>query len=131
MDAPVLELSTPGTHTVVVRATDGLGQSTSKTMSVKVGDATKPNLEVGGELFAAPEGWIHEEEGNYGLHASATDSGFGVTSLVFDIDGKSGHVQNAELPRRRLYGGHLDRGECPLIDRRSASRRSRRDGRGR
>ena len=48
----------------------------------------KPNLEVGGELFAAPEGWVQQEEGAYGLHASATDNGFGVTALRFKIDGK-------------------------------------------
>jgi tripartite motif-containing protein 71 len=79
---------TPGSHEVVVRATDGLGNTTSKTLNIKVGDSTKPNLEVGGELAAAPEGWIEQAEGNYGLHASATDSGYGVTSLVSSIDGK-------------------------------------------
>jgi tripartite motif-containing protein 71 len=79
----------PGSHTVVVRATDGLGNSTSKTMTIKVGDVTKPSLEVGGELASAPAGWIEQEEGDYALHAAATDSGFGVTSLVFTLDGKS------------------------------------------
>jgi sugar lactone lactonase YvrE len=80
---------TPGSHAVVVRATDGLGNTTSKTLNIKVGDATKPSLEVGGELVDAPEGWIEQAEGNYGLHATATDTGYGVTSLVFSLDGKA------------------------------------------
>jgi sugar lactone lactonase YvrE len=79
----------PGPHEVVVRATDGLGNTTSKTLNIKVGDTTKPSLEVGGELVQAPEGWIEQAEGNYGLHATATDSGYGVTSLVFSLDGKA------------------------------------------
>jgi sugar lactone lactonase YvrE len=80
---------TSGSHEVVVRATDGLGNTVSKTLNIQVGDSTKPNLEVGGELVAAPAGWIEQEEGNYGLHATATDSGYGVTSLVFSLDGES------------------------------------------
>lgn len=80
---------TPGPHVVVVRATDGLGNTTSKTLNVKVGDTTKPGLEVGGELATAPEGWIEQEEGDYALHATASDAGYGVTSLVFSLDGKT------------------------------------------
>jgi tripartite motif-containing protein 71 len=79
----------PGNHVVVVRATDGLGNTTSKTLNIKTGDTSKPTLEVGGELVQAPEGWIEQAEGNYGLDASATDSGYGVTSLVFFLDGKA------------------------------------------
>jgi sugar lactone lactonase YvrE len=78
----------PGSHTVVVRATDGLGNTTSKAMTIKVGDTTKPSLEVGGELATAPEGWIEQAEGNYGLHATAADGGYGVASLAFSLDGK-------------------------------------------
>jgi tripartite motif-containing protein 71 len=78
----------PGAHTVVVSATDGLGNSVTKTLNVKVGDTTKPGLEVGGELFSAPEGWVQQEEGNYSFNATATDAGFGVTALLFKIDGK-------------------------------------------
>ncbi len=80
---------TPGSHEVEVRATDGLGNTTAKSMSIKVGDTTKPTLEVGGELATAPEGWIAQEEGNYGLHATATDAGYGVTSVVFSLAGKT------------------------------------------
>lgn len=79
----------PGSHEVKVTATDGLGDTTTKSMSIKVGDATKPTLEVGGELATAPEGWIEQEEGNYAIHATATDGGYGVTSLVFSLDGKA------------------------------------------
>ena len=79
----------PGPHVVRATATDGLGNTTSKSFNIEVGDSTKPALEVGGELFEAPEGWIEQAEGNYGLHATAADSGYGVTSLVFDIDGKA------------------------------------------
>jgi sugar lactone lactonase YvrE len=79
---------TPGEHEVVVRATDGLGNTTSKTLNIETGDTTKPALEVGGELVSAPEGWIEQAEGNYGLHATATDGGYGVTSLVFSLEGK-------------------------------------------
>ena len=79
----------PGSHVVVIRATDGLGNTTTKTLNVKTGDTTNPGLEVGGELFSAPEGWVQQEEGSYGFHASATDAGFGVTALTFKIDGKA------------------------------------------
>ena len=73
-------------HTVAVRATDRLGNTTTKTQSIETQkDVTKPNLEVGGELISAPEGWVQQE--GYKLHASATDAGYGVTSLTFKIDG--------------------------------------------
>jgi tripartite motif-containing protein 71 len=79
---------TPGSHVVVIRATDGLGNTTTKVLNVHIGDTTKPGLEVGGELVSAPEGWVQQEDGNYGFHASATDAGYGVTSLTFSLDGK-------------------------------------------
>jgi tripartite motif-containing protein 71 len=76
----------PGIHTVVVKATDGFGNTTTKTLNIEIArDTTKPALEVGGELASAPEGWVEQE--SYGIHASATDSGSGVTSLNFTIDG--------------------------------------------
>lgn len=80
---------TPGTHEVVVRTTDGLGNTTSRAFNIKVGDTTKPSIELGGELPGAPGGWIQQEEGNYSFNATATDAGFGVTSLVFTIDGNA------------------------------------------
>jgi tripartite motif-containing protein 71 len=79
----------PGSHEVVVRATDGLGNTTIRAMAVKVGDTTKPTLELGGSLVSAPEGWIMQSKGNYALQAMATDKGFGITSLKFIVDGKT------------------------------------------
>lgn len=78
---------TAGTHTVVAKATDGLGQWTSKTRTIEIQrDTTKPELTVGGELANAPEGWVQQE--SYGFNAAATDEkGWGVTSLIFRIDG--------------------------------------------
>lgn len=84
-----------------MRATDGLGNTTSKTLNIKVGDTTKPGLEVGGELAEAPEGWIEQAEGNYGLHATATDSGYGVTSLNFKVDGASVASKSQSCPAGR------------------------------
>jgi hypothetical protein len=77
----------PGTHTVVVTATDGLGNTTRKTLSVEVQpDAAKPSLEAGGALMQAPEGWVEQE--SYPFTATAKDAGYGVTSLALKIDGK-------------------------------------------
>jgi DNA-binding beta-propeller fold protein YncE len=77
----------PGKHTILAKATDGLGNTTTKSLTVEVQpDATKPTLEVSGELFNAPEGWVEQED--YGLNASANDGGYGVTSLSLKIDGQ-------------------------------------------
>jgi sugar lactone lactonase YvrE len=86
-----LESSTlaPGLHTVSVKATDGLGNTTTKSVNIEISrDTNKPTLEVSGDLVSAPAGWIEQEEGNYGLHATATDSAYGVTSLIFSLDGQ-------------------------------------------
>jgi sugar lactone lactonase YvrE len=75
-----------GTHTVQVKATDGLGRTTTKTLAIEIQpDTTKPALEVGGGLFNAPEGWVEQE--GYGFTAAATDQGSGVTSIALRIDG--------------------------------------------
>jgi sugar lactone lactonase YvrE len=75
-----------GKHDIAVTVTDGAGNSATKSLPVEVQrDTTKPTLQVSGELFEAPEGWVEQE--SYGLHASATDGGYGVTSLAFKIDG--------------------------------------------
>jgi len=76
-----------GQHTLVAKATDGYGQWTSKSRTIEIQrDTTKPALQVGGELANAPEGWVQQE--SYGFNASASDEkGYGVTSLVFRIDG--------------------------------------------
>lgn len=76
-----------GEHTLAVKATDGLGNTTTKTTVVHLTpDTTKPTLEVTGSLFNAPEGWVEQE--GYGLSATATDQGSGVTNLDVKIDGQ-------------------------------------------
>lgn len=76
-----------GKHTIQVKATDGLGRSTTKTLAVELQkDTTKPTLETTGALVTAPEGWVEQQ--NYNLSATATDAGYGLNSLVAKIDGK-------------------------------------------
>jgi sugar lactone lactonase YvrE len=76
-----------GKHTIVAKATDGYGQWTSKSRTIEIQpDGTKPTVQLGGELANAPEGWVQQE--SYGFNATASDgAGYGVTSLVFRIDG--------------------------------------------
>jgi sugar lactone lactonase YvrE len=74
-------------HIARVKTTDGLGRSTESNVNFAISrDAVKPNLEMSGELFNAPEGWVEQEA--YGLNATATDSGYGATSITFKIDGQ-------------------------------------------
>jgi len=75
-----------GEHVVKVKATDGLGRSTTKILSIGIQrDTTKPVLEVSGGLAQAPSGWV--EQHKYTLSAEASDSsGFGAVSLVFQMD---------------------------------------------
>jgi tripartite motif-containing protein 71 len=76
-----------GKHTIQVKATDGLGRSTTKTQAIELQkDETKPALETAGTLATAPEGWVEQQ--GYNLSATATDAGYGVTSLIAKIDGK-------------------------------------------
>ena len=78
---------TIGTHTVEVLATDGVGLTTTKTVSVTLApDSTGPQLTTTGALYSAPEGWV--EQKFYAVNASAIDpGGYGTTSLVLKIDG--------------------------------------------
>jgi sugar lactone lactonase YvrE len=77
-----------GKHTVEVEATDGLGRSTTKTLPIELqSDTTPPTVEASGALFNAPSGWVEQE--SYGLTASASDAGAGVTSMELKIDGKT------------------------------------------
>ncbi len=76
-----------GGHTILARATDGLGNTSSKSLAIDIQrDTTNPTLQVNGTLAAAPEGWV--EQKNYSLSASATDTGYGVTSINLRIDGE-------------------------------------------
>jgi sugar lactone lactonase YvrE len=77
-----------GKHSVEVEATDGLGRSTTKTLPIEIqSDTTPPAVEASGALFNAPSGWVEQE--SYGLTASASDAGAGVTSMELKIDGKT------------------------------------------
>jgi sugar lactone lactonase YvrE len=76
-----------GKHTVSVLATDGLGRATTKSLTIELQkDVTKPTLETTGGLATAPEGWVEQQ--TYNLNATATDAGYGLTSLIAKIDGK-------------------------------------------
>lgn len=90
-----------GSHTVQVTATDGLGRTTTtKSLPIDIQrDTTKPDLQAGGELVEAPEGWVEQE--SYGLSASASDGGYGVTSLVLRVDGE----QVASVDKSCVDGG--------------------------
>jgi hypothetical protein len=77
----------PGTHTVTVRATDGVGRVTSSDLQIEIQrDTTQPNLAVSGPLKAAPQGWV--EQRSYTVTGTAKDSGYGVTNLKLLIDGQ-------------------------------------------
>ncbi len=94
------KLLSAGSHSAKVKTTDGLGRSTEGTVSFQITpDTTEPTLEASGELFNAPEGWVEQE--TYGLNATATDGGSGVTSIAFKIDGQ----QVASVSQTCLDGG--------------------------
>ena len=72
-------------HIARVKTTDGLGLSTESTVNFQIArDTTKPALETSGELVNAPGGWLEQE--TYGLNATATDAGYGITSITFKVD---------------------------------------------
>ena len=77
---------TAGKHVVLVKASDGLGRSTTKTMTIEVQpDGTKPTLEASGSLFEAPMGWVEQQ--NYSVTGKAEDGGSGVIQMKLMIDG--------------------------------------------
>lgn len=76
-----------GPHTLAVTAKDGVGLPTTRTQAFStVKDTTAPQITVNGPFFTGPEGWLEQK---YYLGAiSASDiGGYGVSSLVFKIDG--------------------------------------------
>jgi sugar lactone lactonase YvrE len=79
---------TTGQHKVEVVAEDGVKLTTLKSMTISsVKDTVPPQLTTSGAFFEAPAGWV--EQKGYSASATAKDpNGFGVTSLVFKIDGK-------------------------------------------
>jgi hypothetical protein len=87
-----------GKHTVIVKATDGAGNTSEKTLSVNVQpDTTPPEiLEASGSLETAPSGWI--EQKTYKINLITGDVGYGVTSVVFKMDGKIVQEQKGTCP---------------------------------
>jgi sugar lactone lactonase YvrE len=78
-----------GFHDLEVTAKDGLGRTTTRGLWFEIEpDVTKPVIEIGGELAAAPMGWVEQE--SYGFTATATDrGGSGVGWLKFAVDGET------------------------------------------
>jgi hypothetical protein len=76
-----------GKHTIVVKATDGVGLTTEKTLSVTIErDKTPPEIiKTSGALVNAPSGWIEQKA--YEIKLLAGDAGYGVTSVAFKMDG--------------------------------------------
>lgn len=73
-------------HTVLVKSTDGLGNTTTKTLSIGIQrDKTAPAIQLSGALPNAPEGWVEQQP--YTFNATATDGGYGVTQVKLTIDG--------------------------------------------
>jgi len=77
-----------GKHAVVVKATDGAGNTTEKSLTVTIErDKTPPEiLKTSGSLENAPSGWIEQKA--YEIKLLAGDGGYGVTSVAFTMDGK-------------------------------------------
>lgn len=94
-----------GSHTVEAIATDGAGLTTTKTLTINIAeDTTAPKITEIGDIFTAPEGWV--EQKNYFFIAYAEDSkGYGTSSLIFKIDGKTVFSESAPCPE----------GECMLF----------------
>lgn len=76
-----------GQHQLDVIATDGVGLSTTKSLTfTTIKDTTAPQLSEFGSIFTAPEGWM--DQGPQAFWAGALDGGYGVASLVLKIDGQ-------------------------------------------
>ena len=75
-----------GAHSLQVKATDGFGRTTTKTVAFELQkDTTKPSLEASGTLFEAPKGWVEQE--TYEVIGKADDAGSGVVEMKLKIDG--------------------------------------------
>lgn len=87
-----------GKHTVVVKVTDGAGNTTEKTLYVTVErDKTPPQiLEETGSLENAPSGWV--EQKTYETRLMTGDAGYGVTSVALKIDGALVKEQKGSCP---------------------------------
>lgn len=75
-----------GKHVIVAKATDGVGLTAEKTLTIEIQrDTTKPTIENFGSLYNAPDGWVEQKTYEFGINA--WDKGYGVTSLEFKMDG--------------------------------------------
>jgi NHL repeat len=76
-----------GKHNVEVIATDGVGRDTGRPLSITTTkDTSGPKVTAINEFFKMPQNWF--EQKTYAYSATMSDSGYGVTSFVFKIDGK-------------------------------------------
>jgi NHL repeat len=98
---------TTGKHEVEVTATDGVGRSVIKSLTVStVRDETPPQLSTLGVFFTAPEGWVQQK--TYGYWATATDAGGdGVTSITLKIDDNVVKSMNQSCPSGGCNGSLL------------------------
>jgi len=75
-----------GSHAVEVKATDAVGRSSIKTLTINIArDTTAPEFTWLSPFYSSPSGWVEQKAFTYG--ANATDSGYGVTSAELKIDG--------------------------------------------
>jgi len=85
-----------GQHKVEVKATDGVGLSTTKELTITT-DNTAPQLKTISSYFMTPKGWL--EQKSYSYSASFSDTtGYGVTSITYKIDGKVVNTVNQTCP---------------------------------
>lgn len=78
-----------GPHTIEVVATDAVGLSTTKTLSINLtADTTAPTIAASGAFFEGPEGWLRQQ--TYSASVHTTDAkGSGVAALSFKLDGST------------------------------------------
>jgi hypothetical protein len=84
-----------GQHQVQVVATDGVGLTTTKELTVTTDNAV-PQLKTISSYFLTPKGWL--EQKTYSYSTSFSDAGYGVTSIAYKIDGKVVNNVNQSCP---------------------------------
>ncbi|HYP56012.1 MAG TPA: NHL repeat-containing protein [Solirubrobacterales bacterium] len=94
-----------GQHKVEVTAIDGVGLSNTRSLTLTTDD-TPPQITSSGKFFTSPGGWLEQKGYFYSVYA--TDAGgFGVTSLVFKIDGSVVWSQSQECVQGGCSAGGL------------------------
>jgi streptogramin lyase len=84
-----------GQHKVKVTTIDGVGLPTTKELTVTA-DNSVPQLKTISSYFLTPKGWL--EQKTYSYSTSFSDTGFGVTSITYKIDGKVVNSVNQSCP---------------------------------